>query len=182
MPEFERIESDLQKFIEHQKIFFVGTAAPDGRVNIAAKDMKSFCITDPNRVLWLNLTGAENETAAHLIESTRMTLMWCSFEKKMMVLRTYGTARAIHPHDDEWDQCVAVLPPTPGARQYVDLDIDFVLTSCGFGVPIYEFVGYRETLDRWAVAKGEDGLKEHWAQWNSTSLDGKPTGVIAASS
>jgi hypothetical protein len=180
MAEFERIEPEARAFLEEQKIFFVGTAAPEGRINIAAKDMKSLRVLDPNRILWLNLTGAENETAAHLIESTRMTLMWCSFEKRPLVLRAYGSARAIHPHDAEWEICAAALPPMPGARQYVDLDVDFVLTSCGFGVPLFEFAGYRDTLHRWAVGRGEQGLKEHWAKWNSKSLDGKPTGLLPA--
>lgn len=148
-------------------------------MNLALKDMASLRVAGPNRVLWLNLTGTENETAAHLREAARMTLMWVSFDRKPMVLRTYGTARAIHPHEGEWADCAAALPPAPGARQYVDLAVDFVLTSCGFGVPLYEFVGHRETLHRWAVARGASGLRAYWAECNATSLDGKPTGVLA---
>ncbi len=179
MAEFTKIEPELRDFLECQKIFFVATAAPNGRINLAPKDMTSLRVISPDRILWLNLTGTENETAAHLRESERMTLMWCSFERKPMILRAYGRARAIHRHDPEWGERVAALPPTPGARQYIDMEVDFVLTSCGFGVPIYDFVGYRDTLRRWAIGKGENGLAQHWRDYNCASLDGKPTGVLA---
>ena len=97
MAEFERIEARQQRFIEDQKMFFVGTAAPGGRVNIAPKGMATLRVMGPNRIVWLSLTGAENETAAHLAASPRMTLMWCSVEAKPMIVRTYGEASILHP-------------------------------------------------------------------------------------
>ncbi|MDH3665799.1 MAG: pyridoxamine 5'-phosphate oxidase family protein [Paracoccaceae bacterium] len=179
MAEFSGISSEHEAFIAGQKIFFVGTAAPEGRVNIAVKDMASLSVIGPNRILWLNLTGAENETAAHLLESKRMTIMWCSFEKRPLVLRAYGSAEVVHLADEEWDVCAEVIAPAPGARQYVNLAVDFVLTSCGFGVPLYAFNGHRDTLRRWAIGRGDDGLREHWAEYNAVSLDGKPTRITA---
>jgi hypothetical protein len=89
MPKFSEISDAHHEFITKQKMFFVGTAAPAGRVNIAPKDMESLRVMGPNRIVWRNLTGAENETAAHLLESPRMTLMWCSFDQKPMILRVY---------------------------------------------------------------------------------------------
>ena len=59
-------------FIETQKVFFVATAAPEGRVNVAPKGMDTLRVLGPNRIVWLNLTGSENETASHLIESPRI--------------------------------------------------------------------------------------------------------------
>jgi len=166
-------------FIEKQKMFFVATAAPDGRVNMAPKEAEALRVLDPDRIVWLNLTGAENETAAHLLESTRMTIMWCSFDTKPMILRVYGHATITHPRDDGWDQLAALFPPTPGARQILDLSIDLVLTSCGFGVPLYDFVGPRDTLQRWAEQKGTNGVTEHWTKYNQTSIDGKPTRIFS---
>ena len=178
MPAFERIEAQYQQFIEAQKIFFVATAAPDGKVNLSPKGMESLRVMGPNRIVWLNLTGTENETAAHLAESPRMTIMWCSFTEKPIILRVYGNARIIHPRDDGWNELATNFPPIPGSRQILDLDVNFVLKSCGFGVPRFDFVGERESLRKWAEKTGEDGLARVWSEKNHLSIDGKPTGII----
>ncbi len=178
MPAFERIEAQYQQFIEAQKIFFVATAAPDGKVNLSPKGMESLRVMGPNRIVWLNLTGAENETAAHLAESPRMTIMWCSFTEKPIILRVYGNARIIHPRDDGWNELATNFPPIPGSRQILDLDVNFVLKSCGFGVPRFDFVGERESLRKWAEKTGEEGLARVWSEKNHLSIDGKPTGII----
>lgn len=76
-----KITARLQKFIEAKKIFFVATAPNSGRINLSPKGMDSFKVMHENRVLWLNVTGSGNETAAHLSENERITIMFCSFEK-----------------------------------------------------------------------------------------------------
>ncbi|MCW8826128.1 MAG: pyridoxamine 5'-phosphate oxidase family protein, partial [Gammaproteobacteria bacterium] len=128
---FDEISENLQQFIEKQKIFFVATAAADGRVNLSPKGMDSLRVLDKNRVLWLNVTGSGNETAAHLLENSRMTLMFCAFEDKPLILRLYGEARAIHSGDDDWQQNLSLFAPLPGARQIYELSVDLVQTSCG---------------------------------------------------
>ena len=175
---FTHINDGYRGFIEEQKMFFVATAAPRGRVNMAPKGMDTLRVMGPNRIVWLSLTGAENETAAHLLESPRMTLMWCSFDRKPAILRAYGEATIVHPRDRSWDELAALFPPTAGARQILDVSIDFVLKSCGFGVPLYDFSGERDTLRLWAEKKGEDGLRRHWADHNRYSIDEKPTGIL----
>jgi predicted pyridoxine 5'-phosphate oxidase superfamily flavin-nucleotide-binding protein len=87
MRQFQEITEGFRGFIEKQKVFFVGTAAPDGRVNISPKGMDTLRVLGPRRLVWLNLTGGENESAAHLRETARMTLMWCAFEGSPMILR-----------------------------------------------------------------------------------------------
>ncbi|SHL02556.1 pyridoxamine 5'-phosphate oxidase family protein [Hymenobacter psychrotolerans] len=96
--QYPAISAEIQTFIEQQHVFFVGTAAADGRVNISPKGQDTLRVLDANRVAWLNLTGSGNETAAHLLEVNRITLMWCAFEGKPNILRLYGTAtvRAAH--------------------------------------------------------------------------------------
>ena len=94
---YQELPDNLIKFIEKQNIFFVGTAAEEGRVNVSPKGMDSLKVIDSNKVIWLNLTGSGNETAAHLLKNNRMTIMFCSFEKNPMILRLYGTATANHP-------------------------------------------------------------------------------------
>jgi len=175
---FTQIDENHKQFILEQKMFFVATAAPRGRVNVAPKGMDTLRVLEPDRIVWLSLTGAENETAAHLPESSRMTMMWCSFVRKPTILRAYGSASIVHPKDPQWHGLSKLFPSIPGTRQIFDLHIDFVLTSCGFGVPLYEFVGERDTLRRWAERKGEEGLRKFWADYNQLSIDGKPTAIV----
>jgi hypothetical protein len=175
---YTEIPDKLVKFIEEQKIYFVGTATSDSRVNISPKGMDSLRVLGPDRVAWLNVTGSSNETAAHVQESSRMTIMFCAFQGSPMILRLYGNARVVHRNDPEWDELFSLFDPIPGARQVFDLAIDLVQTSCGMSVPILEYVEDREQLTNWAVKKGEEGLKKYWEEKNQVSLDGKPTHIM----
>jgi hypothetical protein len=175
---YTQLSHELQDFIEQQKIFFVGTAAADGRINISPKGMDTLRVLTPNRVVWLNLTGSGNETAAHLAEDDRITLMFCAFESNPVILRLYGHGKAFHPRDAEWKGLMELFPPIPGARQVVDVSIDLVQTSCGMGVPFFDFKTQRDQLNRWAERKGSAGIQEYWGQKNQVSLDGKPTGIL----
>ncbi len=66
---YKRITPKLQQFIEDQKIFFVATATADSRINLSPKGMDSLRVVNKNRVIWLNVTGSGNETAAHVQET-----------------------------------------------------------------------------------------------------------------
>jgi hypothetical protein len=174
---FESITDRLREFIEQQHIFFVGTAACDGRVNVSPKGMQTLRVLDPNRVVWLNLTGSGNETAAHLIDTNRMTLMFCSFDRKPLILRVYGTATEVQPDQAEWPDLSAHFPDLPGARQIFDVSVDSVQTSCGYAVPRMTFDEERELLSTWANKKGPDGVAAYHQEKNVVSIDGLPTGM-----
>lgn len=98
-----------------------------------------------------------------------------------MILRFYGTAKVLPRRSAEYvellDSAFGGVEP-PGARQIVVVSVDRVQTSCGYGVPLFEYVGERETLRRWAMSKGEAGLKEYRQQKNVESIDGLPTGLV----
>lgn len=175
--QFSEISDRLRSFIEAQHMFFVGTAARDGRVNISPKGLDSLRVLAPTRVAWLNGTGSGNETAAHLLDHPRMTIMFCSVDAKPLILRLYGTARAVHTGDAEWTDLLELLPPMQGARNIFVLDIDLVQTSCGFGVPLMEFHGDRKTMAQWAAKKGHDGILAYQQEKNRVSIDGFPTGL-----
>lgn len=175
--QFTEITERLQRFIEAQQMYFVGTAARDGRVNVSPKGLDTLRIVNPNRVVWLNGTGSGNETAAHLLDIPRMTIMFCSFVREPLILRLYGTARAVHAGDPEWDDLLALFPPLLGSRNIFVLDIDLVQTSCGYGVPEFEFGGQREMMHTWAAKKGPEGLRDYQAANNRTSIDGMATGL-----
>lgn len=176
---FQQMTPSHQSFIKKQKLFFAATATADSRINLSPKGIDTLRIMDENRVLWLNLTGSANETAAHLLEDERMTLMFCSFEGSPLILRLYGQAKTIHPWESEWESLVSEFPPLPGARQIIDLQIDLVHSSCGMGVPLFDYAGERDQLLNWAEKKGTQGVREYQLEKNSLSLDGKPTGIAA---
>lgn len=175
---YPEISNQQAQFIKAQKIYFVGTATDDSRVNISPKGMDSLRVIDAKRVVWLNVTGSGNETAAHVQISPRMTLMFCAFEGNPIILRLYGLARVLHPGDAEWAELFALFDPLPGARQIFDLSVDLVQTSCGMAVPFYRYESERDQLSNWASGQGADGLQRYWEEKNQRSIDGIPTGIL----
>ena len=174
---YDKLTNRLQTFIKNQKIFFVATAPEEGRINLSPKGMDSLRVVNENRVLWLNVTGSGNETAAHILENPRITIMMCSFEGAPNILRIYGKGQAIHPGDSDWNDVVGLFPETPGSRQIFDITIESAQTSCGMSIPFFEYKGDREELNDWAREKGNDGIQKYWQDRNLTSIDGKPTGL-----
>ncbi|MCB0013125.1 MAG: pyridoxamine 5'-phosphate oxidase family protein, partial [Anaerolineales bacterium] len=147
---YDLIDEKLAAFIAAQPIYFVATAAATGRINLSPKGMDSLRVLGPNRVIWLNVTGSGNETAAHLAQNNRITIMFCSFDKAPLILRLYGTAQTVHQRDDAWSELYAHFPDYLGARNIFDVTVESVQTSCGFAVPFMEFAGERPTAKRWA--------------------------------
>lgn len=133
---------------------------------------------DTNRIAWLNVTGSGNETAAHLLENQRITLMFCAFEGVPNILRLYGKGKAVYPGDSEWNGLIGLFPEILGIRQIFDITVESVQTSCGMSVPFYDYVGEREQLNDWAREKGEVGIKAYWKEKNIVSIDGNPTGIF----
>lgn len=175
---FEELTGKHIKFIENQKIFFVGTAGAKGLVNVSPKGMDSFRILNDSRIAWVNFTGSGNESAAHVLENRRMTIMFCSFDKHPLILRLYGNAAAVHTRDQKWEKLAALFPSNIGARQIFELDVELVQTSCGYAVPYFQFDGERPTLTKWAEKKGKTGIEEYWQENNMKSLDGARTGIL----
>ena len=177
---FEHITAELQAFIEAQPMFFVASAplAGDGHVNLSPRGLDCLRVLSPDRVAWLDLTGSGNETAAHLRENGRITIMLCAFTGSPRIVRLYGTGEVVLPETPAWDALIGRFPSLPGARQIITVSITRVQTSCGFGVPLMEPARQRDTLLRWAEAKGED-LPRYRLEKNSTSIDGLPAPLAA---
>lgn len=183
--QFEQIETMHREFIEKQRIFFNASATVEGRVNVSPRDAAALRVLNANNVVYLDKTGSGNETAAHLRVDGRLTLMFCAFEGAPMVLRLYGRGRILRRSGTEYAAMLAsefgnVEPP--GARQMVMLKVESVQTSCGYGVPLFDYVGERTTLTRWAEAKGEKGLEDYWREKNLRSIDGLTTGLFEETS
>ncbi len=98
-----------------------------------------------------------------------------------MILRLYGQGRAIHRDSPEYENVLASHyegSEPLGARQIIWLDIDLVQTSCGFGVPLFDYKAERTSLDQWTQAKGPSDLASYRREKNTYSMDGLPTGMF----
>lgn len=176
--QYDFISEKHKSFIEEQKMFTVGTAAADGRVNISPKGMDTLRVTGPNTLIWLNLTGSGNETAAHILQNGRMTIMWSAFNGKPLILRVYGQAKILHERDQGFQENLALFEETSGARQIFLLEVEMVQTSCGFAIPLMDYKEDRTILKEWAENKGKEGLKDYWELKNTKSIDGFDTGIF----
>jgi hypothetical protein len=172
---YSQLEPQLCEFIGRQQLFFTATAPSEGRINLSPKGIDSFRCLDVNRVAYLDLTGSGNETAAHLHQNGRMTIMFCSFTEQPLILRLYGRGEVVSPQTPQWESIIDRFTDVPGKRQLILLQIESVQTSCGYGVPIYELQAERSTLVDWAKNKGEAGVRTYQLQKNHTSIDGLPT-------
>jgi len=170
----EAIDDRLRAWIEAQPMFFVGTAAADGHVNISPKGYDTFRVLGPHRVGYLDLTGSGVETIAHLATLDRITFMFCAFSGPPRILRLYGRGNVVLPEDAGWAGAVAPFEVMPGTRAVITADLDRISTSCGYAIPNMTLEGDRPELIRWAERKGDDGVAEYHRTKNAHSIDGLP--------
>jgi len=173
----ESISPELAEWIAAQPLFFVATAplSPAGHINLSPRGLDTFRILGPLEVAYLDLTGSGNESAAHVRENGRITVMFCAFQGQPKILRLFGKGEVITPRHGDW-RCLRDLFPQnlPAVRQIMRIQVTRVQTSCGFGVPLMEYVGQRTALAEWAERKGEAGLAEYRRRKNAVSIDGLP--------
>lgn len=170
-----------REFIAAQHMFFTASAAAGTHINISPRSTDWLRVLGDNAVVYLDRTGSGNETAAHMKADGRLTIMFCAVDGPPLILRLYGTGRAIQRGGEEYAELLAGQfggAEPLGARQMMRLDFDLVRTSCGYGVPFYDYRGERETMDKWATAKGVDGIEAYWREKNVESMDGLPTGLL----
>jgi hypothetical protein len=181
--QFQELDAAHTAFIARQHIFFVASAAAGSHVNLSPRSTDSFRVLGPQAVAYLDRTGSGNETAAHIRADGRITIMLCAFDGAPLILRLYGRGtvhgRSSQAFADVLGAHFGGVAPL-GTRQIVRLEVELVQTSCGFGVPLFDYRDERDVLDRWADRKGEAGIESYWQEKNLTSLDGLPTGLLDA--
>ena len=171
------IDDHLREFIDRQAVFFVGTAptSAGGHVNVSPKGVRgTFAVLGPHRVAYLDLTGSGAETIAHLRENGRITVMFCAFDGPPRIVRLYGSGQALVAGDPGFTDLAPAFAEVSGARAIVDVAVDRVADSCGYGVPRLDVVSDRDDLLRWAERKGPDGIAAYWREKNAASIDGLP--------
>ena len=168
-------EKDI-KFIQEQKMFFVSTAPKDGRINISPKGLDgTLKILDNNTIIWLNYFGSGNETAAHLLENPRITLMFCAYENETLILRIYAKAIVLHERDYKFQEYIKLFDYKNASRQIFELDIQSVNSSCGMGVPLYKYISQRDDLVNYYDSHTKEEYIKYMKKKNQISFDGKET-------
>lgn len=176
---FDNIPDYFAGWLEEQPVFFVATAPadPETHVNVSPRGLDTFRVLDAKRVAWLDLTGSGVETIAHLKADDaggRITLMFCAFEAPPRIVRLYGRGTVHEPGDEAYEGLRPRFPDLPGERAIIDVVVDRVSSSCGFGVPLMEFARHREELVEFARRKGEAKMVAYRARRNTESIDGLP--------
>jgi len=168
------IDDHLAAFLTAQHLFFVGTApsGADGHVNLSPKGLDSFRILDPRTVAYLDLTGSGIETAAHLRDNGRITMLFCAFEGPPKIVRLYGRGEVLLPADADFSALAPRFAALAGARAIIRVHLARIADSCGYAVPRFAYKGERNQLLDWADRKGEAGLDTYRRENNAKSIDG----------
>lgn len=162
-----------EAMIGRQSVFFVATAAAEGRINLSPKGYDCFRVLGPNRVAYLDLAGSGNETHAHLVADGRITVMMTNFQQPALILRLYGRGRPVLPSDPAWAELATHFVVMPGTRQIFDIAVDSVQTSCGWGVPLMSVEQERQTLAKYH-AQADPAEWEAKMASRTRSIDGLP--------
>jgi hypothetical protein len=176
---YQAIEPRLRQFVLAQPVFFVATApsGPEGHVNVSPKGMQGcLAVLDEHRVAYLDFTGSGAETAAHLRDNGRITLMFCAFTGAPKIVRLHGEGRYVRPEDAGFADLRDHFTPDNdrGLRGIVDVAVHRVSDSCGYAVPYLDYVGERGLLDEWASHRSDEDLIDYRLKKNQHSIDGLP--------
>ena len=173
---YDEINTGLRAFIDAQRMFFVATAplAATGHVNLSPKGLETLRIVGPRRLAYLDHVGSGAETIAHVRENGRIIVMLCAFDGPPKILRLHGRGAVLEPHHEEFHRLRPLFPAEPAGRAIIDIALERISDSCGFGVPLYHFDRDRSQLPDWSRRKGCDGLQEYQRKNNASSVDGLP--------
>ena len=174
--EYTEISDRLQEWINQQQVFFVATAplSADGLINCSPKGLDSLSILGPRTIAYVDVGGSGIETVAHLKENGRIVIMICAFDGPPKIFRFYGTGSVIESHCDRFADLLADFPAQPSARNIIEVSVDRIIDSCGYGVPLYDFKKHRDSFDNYYASKSEAEVAEYRKNRNATSLDGLP--------
>lgn len=176
---YEVIDDKLQEWLLAQPVFFVATApsSASGHVNLSPKGMAgTFAVLGPRTIGYLDYFGSGIETVAHLRENGRIVIMCCAFSGPPKIVRLHGRGRVVSADDAGYTELRERFgkPRDLGLRSIVVVDLDRISDSCGFAVPLMDFVSDRDVLDRSQQRRTADYFAEYGATRNATSIDGLP--------
>jgi len=183
----DAIDAALADWIAAQPMFFVATAPldPGGHVNVSPKGpIGTLAVLGPHRVAYLDFFGSGAETVAHLRENGRIVVMFCAFAGPPQIVRLHGRGRPVWPGDERFAALLREggfhgLTDVPEARRaVVEVEVERISRSCGYGVPLMQHVGERDHFDlakrKKLRTQGREAMLRRDAQRNAESLDGLP--------
>ena len=159
MPMIDHITDEQADLIRNAKVFFVASADPsmgdgpngEGPVNLSPKGAADLQVVDQHTIAYFDYSCSGNETARHTAAGGPITVMVTSFDEDAAIVRLYGTAKSLPLEEsvlaDQAEALRAVEMPTP-ERQVIEISVDRTQTSCGYGVPLYEYKGDRSRDER----------------------------------
>ncbi len=147
---FDSLNQSHLDFIAAQKVFFIGSSAPGKDTNISPKGMFDLKNAGPNRLAYIHTSGSGNRTAEDIAAGSGVTLMFCSFGEKPLILRLYCRAEALASGDPRFEE---LLPLWNGftserIRNIFIFDVYRAQESCGWGVPLFSYTGERPEGNR----------------------------------
>lgn len=177
------IAENQECWVLKQHIFFVATAAlaKSNHVNVSPKSATGLRIVDGHTIGYLDLAGSGAETAAHIMENERLTFMFVALRGAPRIMRFYGRGEVIPPHAlfgelryekfrQAWGlDCPEAWENVTGARSIILLHIEKFSDSCGYSIPIYEYVKERSTYNQVTQRMDVQGFTN---QINAFSIDG----------
>jgi len=173
---YEEIDAGLRAFVEAQRMFFVATAplAGTGHINVSPKGLETLRIVGPKRLAYLDHVGSGAETIAHVNENGRIIVMLCALDGPPKIVRLHGRGSVLEPNSEEFQRLRPLFAAEPAGRAIIDIALERISDSCGFGVPLYHFDRNRSQLPDWSRRKGSDGLEAYQKKNNAVSVDGLP--------
>ena len=173
---FPEITDEVAAFINAQKMFFVATSplAADGHVNVSPKGFDCFRILDPHTVAYLDRGGSGIETLSHVRENGRICLMFCAFDGEPNTMRLHGTASAFQTGEPEFDELIGAFPTHAGTRSVIRVNVTRVSDSCGWGVPLFDYRGERDTYENAIGTMTNEQVQGLFEKHNAESIDGLP--------
>jgi hypothetical protein len=182
---YDAIDGKLAEWIRRQRLFFVGTApsGDDGHVNVSPKGpIETLALLDERTLAYLDLIGSGIETVAHLRENGRIVVMLCAFEGPPRIVRVHGRGDVVEAGTRAFDElaraCAFDVPVN--VRAIVRVDVDRIADSCGYGVPLMEYVAERPQQHAWVerkLAQSPTALDDYVREQNARSIDGLP-GIV----
>jgi len=184
----DHIPDNILQWARQQPVFWIATAplSKDMHINVSPKGTRqSFIQIEPKRMMYEDMTGSGVETISHIRENGRVTVLFQAFDGPPRICRIYGNASYLEYGTAAYEEVIPPHKRSSGSRAVVVIDITKVGGSCGFGIPLYQYMGDRPTLQNWSSAlEKPDALPgktmhEWWARECAYSLDGLP-GLEAA--
>ena len=100
--------------------------------------------------------------------------MFCAFEGAPQIVRLHGFGVPVFQDSSDYRGLANLFQTHLGERAIIKINVHRVSTSCGYSVPLYNYVEQRDVLDKWTAKKSPEELVAYRKRKNKLSIDGLP--------